>query len=252
MQYDDFLSRLDGVHGVAGGFVARCPAHNDLNPSLSVTDAGDRILVYCHAGCDAFSIVSAMGLELRDLYYGDFYQGRKITDQPQSVYDYVDENGNLLYQVVRFPLKRFTQRSLQNGQWVWSMKDVRKVLYRLDRLVWYREHAPDAPIYIVGGEKDADNIMERGLMATTNVGGEGKWLASYPKYFKDADVIIVADKDEVGMKHALDVYGSLVHPDPRFTIVRSAKIVQAKEGKDVTDHLNAGYRLNQLEEVRGG
>lgn len=30
---------------------ARCPAHDDKNPSLSITDGGGKLLVKCHAGC---------------------------------------------------------------------------------------------------------------------------------------------------------------------------------------------------------
>jgi len=44
-------------------FIARCPAHDDRNPSLSVTDVGGKILVKCFAGCSQESVIVA----LRDL-----------------------------------------------------------------------------------------------------------------------------------------------------------------------------------------
>jgi putative DNA primase/helicase len=43
------------------GWVARCPAHNDHLPSLSISEAPDgKILVHCHAGCDQQSVIGAL------------------------------------------------------------------------------------------------------------------------------------------------------------------------------------------------
>ena len=58
-----------------GRWVARCPAHEDRSPSLSVRDTGERVLVHCFAGCDAEDILAAVGLHWRDLY-GDTWTGR--------------------------------------------------------------------------------------------------------------------------------------------------------------------------------
>ncbi len=66
---DGLLARQDGVRQSGPDrWIARCPAHDDRDPSLSVRDAGDRVLVHCHAGCPAGAVVSALGLELRDLF----------------------------------------------------------------------------------------------------------------------------------------------------------------------------------------
>ena len=64
------LPRLDGVRETGRGrWLARCPAHKDRSPSLSITEGDDgRTLIYCHAGCGAADIVAAAGLELRDLF----------------------------------------------------------------------------------------------------------------------------------------------------------------------------------------
>lgn len=69
MRIEEFLGRLKGVVETgAGKWSACCPAHDDSNPSMSVT-VGDKggILVHCHAGCSAEEIVGAMGLEMADL-----------------------------------------------------------------------------------------------------------------------------------------------------------------------------------------
>jgi len=41
-------------------WVARCPAHDDRSPSLSITDGEDRVLVYCHAGCSQSEVIQAL------------------------------------------------------------------------------------------------------------------------------------------------------------------------------------------------
>ena len=67
---DRVLSRLKAVKKVGGRqFIARCPAHDDRRPSLSVKEGDDgRVLMYCHAGCHVSDIVRAMNLEMVDLF----------------------------------------------------------------------------------------------------------------------------------------------------------------------------------------
>lgn len=70
MSADRLLSHLDRVKQTKPGqWIARCPAHDDKGPSLSVreTDEG-KVLLFCFAGCTAHQVVSAVGLELDDLF----------------------------------------------------------------------------------------------------------------------------------------------------------------------------------------
>lgn len=63
------LSGLDRVCKTSGGFLARCPAHEDHHPSLSISEGDDgRVLLHCWAGCETSSVVTAMGLSFADLY----------------------------------------------------------------------------------------------------------------------------------------------------------------------------------------
>lgn len=64
------LSRLDKhIPSGKNRYVACCPAHDDRDPSLSITEAHDgRVLIHCFAGCGALAIVEALGLTLGDLY----------------------------------------------------------------------------------------------------------------------------------------------------------------------------------------
>jgi hypothetical protein len=68
---DRVLPRLEGVRPGGGGhsWTARCPAHGDKKPSLSVRIGDDeRVLLHCHAGCPIDEVVSRLGLELSDLF----------------------------------------------------------------------------------------------------------------------------------------------------------------------------------------
>ena len=54
------------------GWSARCPAHEDRRPSLSVSEGDDgRALVRCHAGCTVDAICDAVGLQVADLMTDD-------------------------------------------------------------------------------------------------------------------------------------------------------------------------------------
>ena len=66
---DRLLDRLDQVKETSPGqWKARCPAHDDKTPSLSVTENDDRVLVHCFAGCATVDIMESIGLSLADLF----------------------------------------------------------------------------------------------------------------------------------------------------------------------------------------
>jgi hypothetical protein len=91
----EIAPRLYGRRSGAG-WVARCPAHDDKNPSLSLRDVDGKVLVHCHAGCEQAAVIAA--LKARGLWSGHERDGTRWI---VASYDYCDENGQLLYQVVR-------------------------------------------------------------------------------------------------------------------------------------------------------
>jgi putative DNA primase/helicase len=55
------IARALGGHRAGAGWAARCPAHEDRSPSLSIADARDgRLLLYCHAGCVFAQVLGAL------------------------------------------------------------------------------------------------------------------------------------------------------------------------------------------------
>jgi hypothetical protein len=57
------IAKALGGRRAGSGWTARCPAHDDHTPSLSLRDADDgRVLVCCHAGCNQREVISRLRL----------------------------------------------------------------------------------------------------------------------------------------------------------------------------------------------
>ena len=69
MTVEDLLPRLDAVRRSSRGYVARCPAHEDRHPSLSVSEGERGILLKCWSGCELQEISAALGLRVKDLFF---------------------------------------------------------------------------------------------------------------------------------------------------------------------------------------
>ena len=111
------LPKLDRVQKTADGFTARCPAHEDNSPSLSLTYGTTHPVIFnCHAGCAPEDVLKALGLEWADLTAPKEDRGQKFGKADIiSTYDYVDEHGDLLFQVCRLQPKSFRQRKPKPG-----------------------------------------------------------------------------------------------------------------------------------------
>jgi hypothetical protein len=100
--------------------------------------------------------------------------------------------------------------------------------------------AADRTIWITEGERDARTLVSHGLVATCNAEGAGKWTSQHAAYLAGADVTIVADRDAAGRKHAQKVVETLM------PIAHSVEVVQARHGKDASDHLDAGGTITDF------
>ncbi len=56
----EVLARRLGGRKSGSDWMARCPAHDDRNPSLSISERDGRVLVHCHAGCEQAAVIKAL------------------------------------------------------------------------------------------------------------------------------------------------------------------------------------------------
>lgn len=63
-----FLNKLHGIKRNGDGWTAQCPAHEDKQNSLSVHEKGGKLLLRCFVTCTVQDIVTALGLEMTDLF----------------------------------------------------------------------------------------------------------------------------------------------------------------------------------------
>lgn len=161
----------------------------------------------------------------------------------EIAYDYVDEHGELLFQVVRQPGHKFVQRKPVAGGWEYKVRGVRLVPYRLPELLM----RPDEVVYVVEGEKDVDNLLAIGLLATCNSGGAGKWRREHSQHLAGRSVVILPDNDGPGRDHAVRVAESLHGIASEVCIL---ELPNLPPKGDVSDWLAAGGAPERLEQLR--
>ena len=171
----------------------------------------------------------------------DSVPARSARVEPER-YTYFDENGDpaLRVNIAGHGADKRIWQEKPDGTGGWAKGKGKFCLYRLPELL-----AAEGTVYVVEGERDVETLRARGLCATTNPAGAGKWSMIDPSPLEALDVVVIADLDGshqkyAGQKHALAIEAS-VRP-----IARSIRLVQCTRGKDVTDHLSAGGTLDEL------
>lgn len=254
---EDIARRLGAARKAGDDWSCKCPAHEDNKASLSIKDSKDgKMLVHCHAGChqeDVINQIKLMGMwptaEKRRPYEPPKVVINLTNNTPgkgaiAATYDYVDEQGELLYQAVRYEPKDFRQRRpLPEGGWSWSIKGVRRVLYRLPEVI--EAVAKGNPILICEGEKDVEAARAIGLVATCNAMGAdngtgNKWMNEFGSIFKGANVIVVPDQDDPGKRHADWVLSTL---DGH---AKNLGVANPTVGKDLADWVESGATVEDI------
>jgi hypothetical protein len=173
-------------------------------------------------------------------------------------YDYKDETGKLLFQVVRFDPKDFRQRRPDGGGgWTWKLGNVRRVLYRLQELI--KAVAEGKPV-VVEGEKDVESLLRIGITATTNPGGAsrsktgtGKWRKEYNTFLRGASVTLMPDNDDAGRAHMRHIAASLHGTARDIRILDLAEHwpdgKEAPAKADVSDWLAHGGIADELRDL---
>lgn len=236
----DLRETIEAVRHDGRSRQVRCPAHDDRRASLAVGRGDDgRVLLHCHTGCAIVDVLTAVGLTMADLH--EQRNGHEDKAQIIATYGYQNEQGALLYQVCRFAPKDFRQRRPDGaGGWIWSLGNVRRVLFGLPEL-----HGPKIA-YVAEGEKDVLALRAIGLVASTNAGGAGKWRDEYAEQLRAAgveSVAILPDNDEPGRAHAETVARSCHAAGLKVKVVT---LPDLPHKGDVSDYLDSGHTRDEL------
>jgi hypothetical protein len=218
------LSRLSGVKQLGPDrWMAKCPAHHDEHPSLSIKAVEGKVLLHCFAGCKYQDIIRALGIESTK------------TEEIEDIYEYRDLDNRPLFRKIRFAGKRFVIEHVHENYWVRGQGSAPNVLYRLPEVKNAQK------VYIVEGEKDVENLVRFGLVATTNPHGANEPdLRPYVEHLKGKDIVIIPDQDKAGLELARRWTELL------FPVANSLKVIYLPHpAKDVSDFL-ASHSIDEL------
>lgn len=268
------------------GYRSLCPVHAERGASFIVKPGKDRIITKCF-GCGATfaDVCSALGFpqyvakysyterrppairsasaiarwkakraaavaQLPASEHGD--DGGPISS-PVAEYEYLDAQGTVVYKVTRHTYlsngeKTFRAWRREGTGWAPGAAGIPRVLYRLPDVLAVAANA--GTVVVVEGEKDADSGNALGLpgvvFTSPAFGANEQWRRSFSESLRGAGrVVIVADRDahQTGEQKARAIAADLAE------LGMTAELMQAAEGKDLTDHLAAGHSLDQLQHL---
>ena len=161
----------------------------------------------------------------------------------EARFDYYGPDGDVVFQVERYHPKTFRQRRPDGkGGWLYNLQGVTQVPYNLVGLI----QNPDAPVYVVEGEKAAEALIALGQVATTNAGGSANWKPDINQYFKGRRCVVLPDNDEAGQKHA-DVVVSQLYGVA--AAIKRVDLPGLEEKGDVFDWLARGNTIDDLHRI---
>ena len=258
------LAQLDGVRRESdGGFVARCPAHDDRRPSLRVArgDSGN-CLLHCRAGCSTDSVLHSLGLQRADLraprhdadrapesaqrHTQSFATAREAANAYTArlgrwsrSWTYADAAGEPVGLVLRWDKPDGSKRDIRpvwriDGRWCLKSPTEARPLFNLDDI------GGPGRVFVVEGEKCAELLHSLGFAATTSSGGSAAAHKSEWASLAGRDVCIVPDADDAGDRYADDVRGicEALDPPARVRTVRLPGLA-ADSGDDIEQWLSA-------------
>jgi hypothetical protein len=220
----ELLMKLKGVQERGGNYIARCPAHDDRNPSLSLAVKRERVLVHCHAGCSQTDVLRALkrlGVTKRDLAAASrhgthctlsqyarakrlprkflrelglrtiHYLGRRVVRIP-----YFDTNSEEISIRFRLALERSGER---DDRFRWR-RHTKLVPYGL----WRLEKAKAAGyVVIVEGESDAQTLWFHDVPAL-GIPGAASWREDWIGHLVDIPKIFLHVEPDRGGQAVLD------------------------------------------------
>ena len=187
-------SKLDRPKRLSGSsWMACCPAHEDREPSLHLSDSDDgTLLVHCLAGCEQRAVIDALKARV-------LWPERKQTGNNMTSWRYEYAEGSHAFDIVRFPSKKIRPR-LPDG--TWKALSPPRPLYGLPAII-----ASLKPVLVVEGEKTADaarRIFPDHVVTTSSGGSKAARMTDW-KPLSGRDVTIWPDADQAGKSYAKSV-----------------------------------------------
>jgi 5S rRNA maturation endonuclease (ribonuclease M5) len=226
-----------------------CPFHADSDPSCSVSPK--KRCFYCF-GCKEKGTLTQLAMKLQGVSKGEAIQQRAAVAQleveyhdpdskAEAIYSYQDSQGNLVKQVLRYPDKKFRQRRPTPNGWVWDIREVKPLLYKLPELKFANT------VVITEGEKDADRVTNlklldatRSEIVATTSGGSDTWSDKLAERLCGKRVIVMPDSDDAGLEYKEEVVASLEKREIQHCVVTFDGF------KDVSEYLHAAHTATEL------
>jgi 5S rRNA maturation endonuclease (ribonuclease M5) len=239
------LSKLEKVNKKGDKIIARCPAcwesgadetgdHLVIMPSgkfgccINEGDHAHRKRIFELAGVkeEGFRNNGAVPPPLK--YDWSWLPRLNGVGHPVAYYAYRDAFGKELYRIVRYDPKTFRPFRPVNGKWEPGLEGVEMVPYHLPEII------EAETVWIVEGEKDADNLRAIGVYATTRATGGNAWEPELTRWFAGKKVILCGDNDTTakGKKYMDKVEAALVG-----TAVSIQRVEIPSPAKDISDVL---------------
>ena len=261
------LDRLPGATETKTGWSARCPAHEDRTPSLSLKEGDDgRVVLHCFAGCPAKAIMASMGLTMRDLFPCQHEESPQHSPtpspstwptaeaainaygrgEPAKQWAYHAPDGQEVGRVLRWDTpsgKAVRPISLHCDGWRLAAMPAPQPLFDCPALLG----TDTATVYVVEGEKCVDAMSALGLLATTSAGGSNAAEKTDWGPLAGRDVVILPDNDKPGDGYAATAAGLLAGVAATVCIV---KLDGLPHGGDVADLVHACHSDAERQALR--
>ena len=253
--------------------MARCPAHDDSTPSLSIKDGDNgRILVYCHGGCsnaDVINVLKTMDLwasptreenHTRSVSFSREERPPATFPNLESFTSFLAKTGSV--RIFFYPLANSLPWGMARVDMSTGKKTFRAWHKTLDgkivltkppveKLPLYNsDHLPDdrtLPIWIVEGEKCVEALAALLVHAVTSANGAGSAKHSDWSVLDGRPIIIWPDNDQSGRKYLDEVKACIVGRVAKLDIV-SVEALGLEDGDDCADYITAGH--TNLSEIK--
>lgn len=278
------LDLLEGVRQTGGGWSAKCPAHDDQQASLSVSEGdGGRVLMHCHAGCGFDAICESLNLKPADLMGGNSISGPR--PKPKVKTATIHPTREKAVAAARWMVEqgwneKHNGKSVKLGDpdYSWCYPDAAECVFEVLRwqlpdgekavcpirpvpggwsttrpegqlpLLCGRDLAAVNEVVIVEGEIKVDQARSLGFAAACSAFGANSASRSDWSQLAGKSLVILPDNDDPGRKYADDVARIVTALSPPAR-VRIVQLPLLSIGGDLVNWVNAGGTREELLEL---